>query len=240
MKYKSIYKAVQRSLPHELKYKMAVKRIKRYKPYSLMQKGWNVIQVGTSGRLCELGRSQAIIFSKIVGAKQGKVHVFEAIPENIEVFTQYLKQKNINNILVYSHGLWNKTDDIEFYIPADKRKRVTTGTRAVDIRKDEQARFDSIAQLPVKALDDCMGLLKLDKLGLLNITANGAEPEIIEGAIKTITKYKPHIVTPGENEEIRGKIIEILRNVKYEVHVNTTKLHALGRPFTELWATPKQ
>lgn len=238
-KFKSIYKTVQKSLPHELKYKMAVMRIKQYKPYNLIQQGWNVIQVGTSGRLCELGRSQAIIFSKIIGTKNGQVHVFEAIPENVEVFTQYLKKENINNIQVYSYGLWNKTDRIEFYIPADVQKRVTTGTRAVEIRKNEDTRFDSKSQLPVKALDDCIESLQLNRLDLMNITANGAEPEIIEGAYSTITRYKPYIVTPGESKDIRDRIIKLLTSMKYKVHLNTTKLHALGRPFTELWAAPE-
>lgn len=235
--YKRIYKCIQRGTPHAIKYSLAVRRRCRIPPFDRIQKGWTTLQVGCSGRLCTLGRSQAIILSRLVG-DSGHVYVFEAIPENGEAFSQYIERYGINNIIMLRYGLWNSCGRIDFDVPENDSQLITTGSRAVDVRKDEPKRFDGERSLPVETIDSTVRRLNIKHVELINITTNGSEPEIIEGGEKTIRTNRPLICVPGENPNIRKKLLTVFERLEYRVHETSVKLHMLGRPFKELWAEP--
>lgn len=196
-----------------------------------------MFQVGCSGRLCELGRSQAIILSKLV-KEHGHVYAFDAIPENISVFEDYIQRHNIGNINVIHLGLWKEPGKIEFDVPEDPEKRVTTGSRPKLVREEEPSRFDGIRSLPVETIDNIIQQFEIYRLDFLNITTNGSEPEIIEGGFNTISKHRPLISTPGETKNISNRLKKMFADIDYEVHENTTKLHVFGKPFKELWMKP--
>jgi len=236
--YKKIYKHIQRLIPHDIKYALASRKRRRSPPYSMIRPGWTAFQIGCSGRLCNLGRSQAIVLSSLVG-KQGHVYAFEAIPENLSAFEEYIKLHNIENITIVPIGLWNKAGVIEFYVPQKLPNIITTGSRPKQIRENEPSRFDSTRCLPVETIDKMVDKLGIKKVHFINITTNGSEPEIIEGGLHTIIKHRPYITMPGETQQISERITEILTDIGYEVHKNIIRLHILGKPFKEQWAEHK-
>ncbi|MEJ2628520.1 MAG: hypothetical protein P8078_08190, partial [bacterium] len=66
--------------------------------------------------LCELGRSQPVILSKLVGNK-GTVHVFEVLPKNVKELDDYFSKNHVKNVKCYNVGIWNRPDTIEFTAP---------------------------------------------------------------------------------------------------------------------------
>ena len=219
-----------RLIPHRTKYEIVSKWYRRYSPFNLVKKGDSIIQVGASGRLCELGRSQPVIYSTLVG-NEGEVNVFEVLPENVEGLRQYIEQNEITNIRCYNIGIWNMADVIEFSSPY----RMSTGSIIKKVRPEMENKFETSRSFNVDSIDNLLKDKGIKKVDMINITINGAEPEAIEGARNTIMKYKPIICMPypDRNDE---KVKNELEKIGYKIFEDYMRLYFISVKFRILWA----
>lgn len=65
-------------------------------------------------------------------------------------------------------------------------------------------------------MDDLM-VDKLPRIDLIKIDVEGAEHLVIEGAMKTIKKFKPKILFEAWNEENLNKVTKLLSKLNYKV-----------------------
>jgi FkbM family methyltransferase len=219
-----------RLIPHRTKYKIVSKWYRKYPPFDLVKKGDSIIQAGASGRLCELGRSQPVICSTLVG-KGGEINVFEVLPENVEGLKLYVEQNGIRNIRCHNIGIWNKPDVVEFSSPY----RMSTGSIIKKVRPEMENKFETSRSFNVDSIDNLVKDRGIKKVNMLNITINGAEPEAIEGARNTIMEYKPLICMPYP-ERNDDKVKSELEKMGYKIFEAYMRLYFISVKFKILWA----
>lgn len=112
--------------------------------------------------------------------KNYSVYAFE--PDTLEFNAL---SKNLIDESIYNCGLWNSTTTLTFYSANDSG----------DSSLIKPASYKSKFQLDVKKLDD---IEIFGPIGLLKLEAEGAEPEILEGAINTLKKTRYVTVDVGE------------------------------------------
>jgi len=120
-----------------------------------------------------------------------KVFAFE--PEE-KIYPNLFENVRINNwnnrCEVLPYGLWDKNEniDIKSYAP-HYESQLTTPTYSM------------------RMLDDCITQFNITKLDWLKVDVEGAEEEVIKGALATISKFKPNIIVECHTF-IRANIVE--------------------------------
>ena len=98
---------------------------------------------------------------------------FEPAPLEYKVLIKNVQNFNAK---LYNVGLWNTPGELDFYIKSE----------SADNSIFEMKEYDSIVTIKLSKLDTM--LHNLEKIKVLKIEAEGAEPEILQGAIKTLKK----------------------------------------------------
>ena len=88
--------------------------------------------------------------------------------------------KNVYPHQAYNFGLWTEDTTIQFYIASER----------ADSSIIEPANYESSINLPVFRLDNLKSIVKFENIKLLKIEAEGAEPEVLIGAIKLLSKIE--------------------------------------------------
>ena len=148
---KLAYKSALRHTPHSVKYAAMTAWQRTLPPYHLVKSGDVVVQVGVAGHLCPIGRSQAIIYSRLVG-DSGKVLAFEAMPENLDLFRSYIARHGVMNIEATTTGLWNEKGLLQFDAPESG----FGSSRIKKVRPNEPYRYSTERELPVDTLDNLL------------------------------------------------------------------------------------
>jgi FkbM family methyltransferase len=84
-----------------------------------------------------------------------------------------------------------------------------------------KVRQDSGGIIPVMCIDD----LKLDHCNLIQLDVEGYEPEVISGAMETIKRCDPVVVTEGNH----GKVRTLLASIGYESHNSASRADFIYR-----------
>lgn len=116
-----------------------------------------------------------------------KIHAFEPDPVEFDALS-----KNLIDESIYNCGLWNSTTTLTFYSANDSG----------DSSLIRPASYKSKVQIDVKKLDD---IEILGPIGLFKLEAEGAEPEILEGAINTLRKTRYVTIDVGEERGESGE-----------------------------------
>ncbi|NKB49965.1 MAG: FkbM family methyltransferase [Alphaproteobacteria bacterium] len=225
-----VYKSAINHTPYSVKYKAMTAWQRTLPPYHVVKPGDVVVQIGVAGHLCPMGRSQAILYSRLVG-DTGKVLAFEAIPENLDHFCSYVTRHGITNIESKSTGLWNEKGTLVFDAPA----KGPGSSRIKAAKTDAPYQYTTEREFPVDTLDHLLDEQGVERLDLINITTNCAETEIMEGGMKYLKRFKPTLCVPERPENLEYFEAN-LKPLGYTAQVREVRLHLLGSPFRVLWA----
>jgi FkbM family methyltransferase len=224
---RKLYEFAHRITPHPIKYAAMTSWQRRYPPFCMVNAGDTVVQVGVAGRLCPLGRSQPLIFSRLV-EPDGRVIGFESIPENLNLFTAYAARHGISNVETRAVGLWKEKTVLPFDVPERSgSSRIMSGCTRKPFR------FNPSRNIFCDTLDN--QLSGLDRLDLLNLTTNIAEAEIVEGGMEIVRRFRPAICMIGR-EENRAFFKSTLEPMGYSSHETLAFLHVLGKSIPVLFA----
>lgn len=113
-----------------------------------------------------------------------EVIAFECNPEARVLFNKNIKLNGLDNITIRAEALSNKTGDASFHVPS------FTGSGGGSLRnlhpeEGEPKQF----QVSLMPLDS----LQLEKIDLMKIDVEGAELDVIKGALSSITRSHPTI-----------------------------------------------
>lgn len=125
----------------------------------------------------------ALYFANAVGA-EGKVFSFEFIPSNVKVFRQNLAlNPNLaSRIQIVEKAVWNESDIALYYDDNGPGSKVGF--------TPQNAQKDSVSTL---CIDDLVGGSNLEKLDFIKMDIEGAEPHALQGARKTLERFKPKL-----------------------------------------------
>ena len=151
---------------------------------------------------------------------EGKVFAYEFIPKNKEIL-----QKNINlnpslsnRIELVDHAVWSKSNLDVYYKDCGPGSRVQ-----LDVFSEHDGKTSTLT------IDDLVELKCLPKVDLIKMDIEGAEPYALEGAVKTIKKYRPNLaISIYHNMDDFSKITPWLDNlgVGYKFYVRHFTIHS--------------
>ena len=125
------------------------------------------------------------------------VHAFEPIKE----ITESLKNFRRKNITVHNIGLSNEIKNIDLKTPVIEGKEIYGLS---SIKNNFKGNFKK-RRIPIKILDN----YNFKNVDLIKIDVEGNEYEVIQGAIKTIKRYKPNLIVEIEQRHSERNMKEI-------------------------------
>jgi FkbM family methyltransferase len=125
-----------------------------------------------------------VIISKIVG-NSGKVLAFEPTKHFAKVLKENIKVNKLENVSVYEYGLSNKESESDIFIGDNSATIHWLENQGTPINKET---------ISLKALDSIIDSLNIEKIDFIKIDVDGHEPSFLEGAWKTLSRYKPKIL----------------------------------------------
>ena len=138
----------------------------------------------------------------------GKVIAIEAEPYNFGILKKNISLNHLNNIIPLNNACFSKNKEMNFFV-----EKAGGGMHSL---------YKSIIHkksivVKAKKLDDILKRLKLkDKVKIIKIDVEGAEAEVIKGAIKTLKKYHPKIIFECMPENFND-IQVMLKPLKYTI-----------------------
>jgi len=137
----------------------------------------------------------SLLSSQVVG-KGGCVLAFEPETSNYNILVANLGLNDITNVETFKMGLGAFDGETKLYLSKHPGAHSTTFQISPS--------FETVS---VKKLDSVLEDLDIEKVNLIKLDAEGAELDILCGAIETISKHKPRLTIaayhyPSEVEEI--------------------------------------
>lgn len=165
-----------------------------------------VLEVGAN--IGEFSRAAAEIASKVI-CVEPDVKPFECLKLNLAEYS---------NVHLYNLVSGNFSGDINFYISS-------TGADSSIIEPDS---FERIEVKKSKTLDSILEELSLTKVNFLKIEAEGAEPEVLAGAVKVLTVTEKIAIDCGPERKgasTRDEVYEILKGNSFEIYEKHNMLY---------------
>ena len=123
--------------------------------------------------------------SKLVG-DTGKVYSFEPIPAVADCLEKTLEEKNIQNVVLVRKPLHsNSNKELSF---------VSDHSGLSSISDYRRKPFKYKYKVNSICIDDFINIPDGKKITFIKIDVEGSEFKVLEGAIKTIKKYRPTII----------------------------------------------
>jgi FkbM family methyltransferase len=179
---------------------------------SLLEPGSSFIDVGAN-----IGW-YSLLAASLVGPT-GQVMAVEANPQNCLLLERSAKHNGYNQIVV---------------MPVAASDSSAVVALRTDATNGAIVKLDGISQsmpcsyvTPARPLDDIISETKLSRLDLMKIDVEGAEPQVLRGAAKSIGRFRPRIVSEffplglGQPPEYEGAVTHLrhLRDLGYDLTV---------------------
>ena len=114
------------------------------------------------------------------------VVAIEPAPENIECLRRnFTAEIASGRVVLYEKGVWDKDDMLVM--------RVDPGNSAADSFVIRREGAVETKQLPLTTIDKLVAELKLERVDYIKMDIEGAEQRALQGAIETLTKFRPRL-----------------------------------------------
>lgn len=139
-------------------------------------------------------------------AKRGRVYAFEPLPEVMQTLRRNLSANGIENVSTVQKVVASDTGSIAIgrSIYYDQAAVAWAGHGNVTIQCEAVSLDDFIADGNVPPT-------------VLKIDVEGAEREVLTGAIGVLARYKPLVVCESHGSECAQQVYELLRRLGYEL-----------------------
>ncbi len=143
----------------------------------------------------------SLIASKIVGDR-GNVYAFEPAPRNVHYLKRHFDLNTCTNSKVFIGGVSNKKDVVYF----NDGDHAATGFLSQE---------KSGLLVPVISLDELIADQIILRPNLMKIDVEGAEVDVLHGALQTLKEFHPTIFLSTHSEQIHQECIELLKSLGY-------------------------
>jgi len=153
-------------------------------------------------------------FSIIMGKKiddKGKVLAIEPHPENFKILQRNIELNNLKNVTTLNLACSNKKGNLQLFLDEDG-----TGGHSTIKSKKTRAGNNKI-WVKAETLDTIIKKEKIKKVNLIKIDVEGAEAEVLKGAIKILKKSHPKIIFEAWDEQYLKKVKEVLKPFNYKI-----------------------
>ncbi len=167
-------------------------------------------------------------FSLYAVARGAKAYAFEPDPSVYACLSHNLER--FPGAKGYQLALWNERTTLRFYSAAEKAD-------SSFFEPDSQVR--AVIELEAWPLDEVAEIVALQRIDFLKIDGEGAEPEILQGATKTLRRTRRIAIDVGPErlgESTRDAVIEILQACGFTIidHDSSCELFAVNQAIEQL------
>lgn len=165
----------------------------------LIKPGAIVIDAGANvGQYTLLASTQA--------GPQGQVHSFEPMPENFNTLRHHVELNHCHNVHLNQVALWSEPGEMELYRPLDGEHN--NGSFVI-LHPDPEKRptnidSQSLTKVPVLTLDQYVEEHNLPSVDLIKMDIEGAEPFVLQGARRTLERFRPPILAEVRQDALAG------------------------------------
>lgn len=191
-----------------------LKEVAREKLFEQCKEDYTVVDIGTNvGHVL-------MNFAKRAGTN-GKIIGFEPDPTNFKRCKRNLSLNNFENIQLYNLGM-GKEDKTTFIELVNLNNR---GQNRIVEDGSGGSMGEKFTKIEVKVFDDfCEKELKLTNIDLMKIDVEGYEFNVLQGAKKSIEKYRPMLFIELDDEYLKKnngsalQIVQFLLDLDYKIY----------------------
>ncbi len=158
------------------------------------------IDIGANGGM------YTVPLAKMLG-DSGQVVAIEPEPNNLLMLDKNVKLNNLNNVIIINKACFSKKSKMRFYLD----EFGGSGTHSLIKKQSKEIKVQT------DTLDNIIIYLKIKKVDLIKIDVEGAEAEVLMGALKILKKCHPKIVFEAWDENYLRKIKEVLKLFNYKI-----------------------
>jgi FkbM family methyltransferase len=137
----------------------------------------------------------------------GSVIAFEPEPRSFSILKQNIQINNLDNVTPINKGCFDKKAFLTFFV----LERGSGGHSLIKPSINAQK-----IKIGVDTLDNILSRIKPKKVSAIKIDVEGAESNVLKGAMKTIKKHKPKIIIEAWNENYLNKSKKVLSSLGYK------------------------
>lgn len=136
------------------------------------------------------------------------VVAIEPAPENVECLRRnFAAEAAAGRVVVYPKGVWNKDDFLSL--------NVDPTNSAADSFLIQREGSRTVHKVPLTTIDKLVAELKLDRIDLIKMDIEGAEPNALEGAAETLKRFKPRLTISAYHAPDHPRLIpEKIRSLR--------------------------
>ena len=173
--------ALLRMMPEKAVYARGLSSRRARRPYSLIQPGDVVFQIGAPADLLAVGRSRSAYFMQLVSGG-GKLVVMEPDTENCERMQAFADRNGYSDhVLIVNKGGWSEEKTLKFYESKEHPASAVLVELSEATPEEMKRRGYREIPVPVTTVDAVLAEHGLKTPKLVSITTNGAEIEILKG-----------------------------------------------------------
>ena len=141
-----------------------------------------------------------VLASRLVGPR-GFIYAFEPLPTNVGYLTRHVELNRLSNVRLFSVALSDKKGHATF----DPGPHRSMGKLAAD----------GSLTVETETVDALVASEKLRPPSCMKIDVEGAEVDVLRGALKTLESAKPMVLVATHSPEIHRCVIDMLREHGY-------------------------
>lgn len=141
------------------------------------------------------------------------IYAIEASPRCYALLELNVRYNGTGNVVPIHQGVWNEVSTLDLQTSYAQANSLIT----------EAHKGETTVSVPTITIDGLVDIHVIQRVDMISITLNGAEPEALEGAEKTLSACHPRIRLSGWDERggkpIFGTCREILECHNFQVYV---------------------
>ncbi len=161
----------------------------------------------------DIGGYRGYMTGVLALACASRVIVFEPLPDNLAHLVRLAKLNPQLPIQIEGTAIGKADGHVHFKVMPDK----SMGKLADSSFQAERAASHAI-QVQVVRLDTCIFGRGLPRPNMMKIDVEGAEVDVLDGAIRTLKECRPRILIEAHSERLAELCTQRLRDSAYELH----------------------
>lgn len=167
-----------------------------------------LIKNNSDGVFVDIGANGGMHTIPSARKMEGRVIAIEPEPKNFEILKKNIKLNGLKNVIALNKGCFSKRGKLTFYLDDGG-----IGGHSF-VNKDVGHKHIKIS---VDTLDNILKKLKIKSVNLIKIDVEGAETDVLKGAMKTLKSSHPKIVFEAWDENYLAKCKKILDKFDYKI-----------------------
>jgi FkbM family methyltransferase len=136
------------------------------------------------------------------------------------------KESETGRVVVYPKGVWDRDADLQLSI----NEKLASTASSVALQHGAVG-----ATVPLTTIDKLVQELKLDRVDFVKMDIEGAEPKALQGASRTIARFRPRMaITLEHRPSDADEIPPLVERLRPHSRLDCTCLVNKGIPFPEV------